>query len=139
MLNAKISWKELEFMDKVTYIWEIPADFIRDITIPPAEETWNKYRAIISVILGLPFFMVSGILPEDLIDPAEHWYILAAAAGLGAVFGIFTWKLTHSTKAPSFCWIYSTLAFIISIAWINLIADYLIEFLSFIQIITQIN
>lgn len=40
-------FRDMGIMDRLTYIYEIPVDFIRDITIPPpGDEQWNKWRAI---------------------------------------------------------------------------------------------
>lgn len=134
MLNAKTEWADLEFGDKVIYLWEIPADFIRNITVPPSEENWSKWRAIVSCVFGPIFFIVSGFIPDDTFDPftKKNWIVFPILGGVGIIFGFITWKVTHRNVAPSFVWIYSFLAFIISISWINLVANYLINFLSFI-------
>jgi len=38
---ARVEWSQMEFGDKILYLWEIPADFIRNITIAPSEENWS--------------------------------------------------------------------------------------------------
>jgi hypothetical protein len=38
MLTASENWNEMEFSEKIIYIWEIPANFLRDLVIPPSDE-----------------------------------------------------------------------------------------------------
>mmetsp|Transcript_7879 Transcript_7879/g.696 ORF Transcript_7879/g.696 Transcript_7879/m.696 type:complete len:90 (+) Transcript_7879:1499-1768(+) len=87
-----------------------------------------------SCIFGPIFFLVSGFLPEEVFDPFDSsiWWIYVILGGIGMIFAILVWKTSHKSNPPSYVWVFSTLAFIISIAWINAVADYLIEFLSFI-------
>ena len=57
----------MEFFDKLIYVWEIPVDFIRDVTIPCSEEVfllykkikknWNKIRAISNCVFSPIFFV----------------------------------------------------------------------------------
>lgn len=86
----------MDFMDKITYIWEIPADFLRDITICPAEENWNKYRAMASLVFGPVFFLFTGTLPDDLFDPEEDWVVLLILAGIGLFLSVLVWKTAHT-------------------------------------------
>jgi len=45
-------------MDRITYIYEIPVDFIREITIPPAnDEQWNKWRAMLCCLTSPAAFL----------------------------------------------------------------------------------
>ncbi len=47
----------MSFADKMLYIYEIPLNLLRDITIPPSEpEKWNKYKVMIVSVLG-PIFV----------------------------------------------------------------------------------
>ena len=48
----------MDLIEKLTFLWEIPANFIRDITIPPCDkESWKKWRAVLSCV-GAPLFFL---------------------------------------------------------------------------------
>jgi len=78
--------------------------------------------------------MMSGFLPASIFDPfnKKTLWVYYIIGGIGLIFSLITWKTTHKNKPPQFVWIYSTMAFLVSIAWINMVANYLIEFLNFI-------
>jgi hypothetical protein len=51
------SWAEMSIIDKILYIYEIPLNILRDITIPPSEnEKWNKHKVMLVCIFGPIFF-----------------------------------------------------------------------------------
>jgi len=54
-------------MDRLTYIYEIPVDLIRDITIPPPDdEQWNKWRAIVCCLTSPAAFLF-------ILSSNEYW------------------------------------------------------------------
>lgn len=56
--DFKGEFREMGIMDRITYIYEIPVDFIREITIPPAnDEQWNKWRAMLCCLTSPAAFL----------------------------------------------------------------------------------
>lgn len=70
----------------------------------------------------------------DTFDPfaSNSWIFFLIFGVIGIIFSLIIWKTSHKNMAPSYVWVFSLMAFIISIAWINMVANYLIDFLSVI-------
>lgn len=123
----------MDIIEKIIYIWEIPVDFIRDITIPPTDEDWSKWRALVTT-LTCPIFLIYFNLVAPI--PSNYIVVLCVLA-VSLVLDIFVWKTTHSNSPPSYSWVFSLFALLSALSWIGVIANLIIEFMGFIQIITQ--
>lgn len=88
----------MDIIEKIAYIWKIPIDFIRDITVPPNEEDWNKWRAMVTVIT-FPIFMIY----YNLVTPIPSNYIvIICTISVSIIIDIFVWKTTHFNQPPSY-------------------------------------
>ena len=57
LLSARDNWGEMEFADRITYLWEIPIDFLRDLTIPCTDEVFFNNLQIIIFNTNFYFFL----------------------------------------------------------------------------------
>ena len=58
-LKTKEEWSKMDLIEKLTFLWEIPANFIRDITIPPSDkESWSKWRAVLNCVTAPLFLLI---------------------------------------------------------------------------------
>ena len=58
-LKTKEEWSNMDLIEKLTFLWEIPANFFRDITIPPSvKENWSKWRAVLNCVTAPLFFLI---------------------------------------------------------------------------------
>lgn len=55
MYNARVKWNEADAFGRVSIFWELPADIVRDLTIPPVDEDWNQLRCL-ACCITMPFF-----------------------------------------------------------------------------------
>lgn len=69
-------------------------------------------------------------------DPYEDYYLSIILIGVGLALLILVWKTSHSNVAPSYIWVFCLLGFINSIIFIGKVSDQLIDFLTFMQILT---
>jgi len=42
----------MELVEKILFCWNVVADFVRDITIPPSDDNWGKWKAIITLLIS---------------------------------------------------------------------------------------
>lgn len=101
-------------------IYEVPVDFIRDITIPPPEdEQWNKSRAVLSTLLSpITFVFIVNYIDQQLFGISLVYLTL----GLGVAGAALVWKFSESQRPPAFMWVFSLMAFIVSVGYISQIA-----------------
>ncbi|KAL4455001.1 hypothetical protein ABPG74_006383 [Tetrahymena malaccensis] len=131
---------EMSIIQKIQYFYEIPVDFIRDVTIPPGDDDqWNKWRAFICCYTTpITFLFITGNIKMKVGD-VDGFYLAYLLLGIGFILSIIVWKYSHENKAPPFMFFFSLLAFIISVAYISTIAQILIDFIQFFQVLSGIN
>ncbi|EAS00353.2 sodium calcium exchanger protein (macronuclear) [Tetrahymena thermophila SB210] len=131
---------EMSIIQKIIYFYEIPVNFIRDLTIPPGDDDqWNKWRAFICCYTTpITFLFITGNI-KMLVGGIEGFYLAYLLLGIGFIFSLIVWKYSHENKAPAFMFFFSLLAFVISVAYISTIAQILIDFIQFFQILSGIN
>jgi len=55
--SSKI-WHEITTIQKIFYLYELPLNFIRDLTIPvPNEHMWSKRKALLNPIFSSLFVL----------------------------------------------------------------------------------
>ncbi|KAL4503332.1 hypothetical protein ABPG72_000938 [Tetrahymena utriculariae] len=131
---------EMSIIQKIKYFYEIPVNFIRDLTIPPGDDDqWNKWRAFICCYTTpITLLFITGNIKMKVGD-VDEFYLAYLLLGIGFIFSIIVWKYSHENKAPPFMSFFSLLAFVISVAYISTIAQILIDFIQFFQILSGIN
>ena len=120
-------------------IIDYPLNFIRDYTIPPAQDgDWSRMRACVTpATMPLAFFTLSEMLSKEIKKrihdpktPLIYTIISCCAILPGAIIGIFIRYRTKLHDPPDWLRIvYSFLAFIMSIAWIKFTSDNIVDML----------
>lgn len=68
-------------------------------------------------IKNLLFYFLIDI--EMTVGGVDNFYLVYIFLGLGFIGSIFVWKFSHSSRAPNFIWVFSLIAFILSIGYIS--------------------
>lgn len=115
-------------------------DFIRDLIIPCSNDNWNKYRATVNCIIS-PLFLLyfNPIIGDDIFNPFDYDFIPLIITPVGLVIAFIVYYTSHIKNPPSYSWIFCVLAFLNSISLIGLIADQLVDFMVFTQLLTNIS
>jgi len=123
---------------KVIRVINIPILFIGDLTMPSFEaENWNVYTTALTPVFGSLF-----ILSElGLIGYLNKHWSLWIAFGVGMIsLSIFLFiKGRKKNLAESYPGVFSAITLIVSIFWLNLITALVVDFLTFIQIVTGLS
>lgn len=132
----------------VLSIFYVPLTFLRNYTIPIAEEDqWNKVRAsLLPSTIIISFFYLFGMLNglgSDKADEAKSSF-LYLVIGLGAmvpgiIIGLFIYFKTTRTQPPQrLLTIYAMCAFGMSIAWVNFASNLIVDLLKLFGFITTL-
>jgi Ca2+/Na+ antiporter len=132
-------WKrqflKLAIIGKLFYICTYPLNVPLFLTIPTTR--WNRATSLVSLILGWPVifgalgFMTTTIKPSG-------FPIVTICIAVGCVMAVVLLFFTETGKPPKFKIAFLFWAFIISVAWIYLIANELINTLQAIGRILSI-
>ena len=116
----------------------IPILFMGDLTMPPFEANrWNRYTAAITPIFG-PLLIIweLGFLSSS----GSKWYFWALFATISLVLvGIMFYFGGKRNLAESHSGTFATITLLTSIFWLNLVSSLLVDFLSFIQLLTGLS
>jgi hypothetical protein len=107
----------MDGFERILYIYEIPVNFVRDITIPPCEEEkWVKWKAIVCCLIS-PFFatFILGFLDSEI----GGVNISVVIGPIGVVLGLIVWKTTHVNHPPAYMWIFCIFGFVLALMWIG--------------------
>lgn len=122
----------------MNFVVAAPLNFLRDYTVPMGEaEAWDRNRACITLItMPLAFFTLMGMIDGDSITLL--WVGLAWIP-----FGIFLavivrFRVKENDPPGWLMTTYSILAFVMSIAWINLTSDWVVSMLKLFGYVTGI-
>lgn len=126
------------------FFWKFLAfitNLFRDISIPMAEmEAWNRNRAAIVVVMMPSFyFFLSGDLVGDDVDDLTYWIILVML--VPCIFlALLVRFCTYQTVAPKWLnFVFAILAFLMSILWIGLASDIVVDCITMAGIVMNIS
>ena len=128
-VQGEESFSEMNFFKKLLFIFiDAPFDFIRRLTIPPADnEMWNRRIATINPIFSIFFIFFTLQIVTFTKAPPYSFYI---AEGIALILSVIIWFTTPLNKGPRRGMIlFSIFGFLLSIMWIWFIAKFLIDLL----------
>ena len=118
---------------KIANCIAVPLNIIRDYTVPMGEiDAWDRNRAAI-VLITMPaaFFVLMGF--EDNLVYGLWWMIP------GTILAIIVRLRTKQSEPPACLFtFYSIMAFVMSIAWINMISEFVVAMLKLFGYMTGI-
>ncbi len=123
---------------KIIRIINIPILFIGDLTMPSFEkENWNVYTTALTPVFG-SLFVLSEL---GLIGYLNHHWILWIVFGVSMILlSIFIFIKGHKKNlAAKYPGIFAPITLIVSLFWLNLITSLVVDFLTFIQIVTNLS
>nr|CAG4716577.1 unnamed protein product [Naegleria fowleri] len=135
-----IEWEEKSLFSKIFFIlfegWTL---LIRNLTIPKADpEDWSKFFACISMIFMPPFAtFATGYITLTL--PNTSFPVWALTLIIGCVFSLIIFFTSRRGKSPRYHFIFVFLAFIMSILWIYIIANEMVDLLTSLGVILQVS
>lgn len=138
-VKSEDPWHELNWLQKIVYVLiDAPFDFLRRLTIPPAnDEQWDRRFAVLFPICSIVFFfLVSGII--DFTEaPPVLFYILLGIGLVASVAIFYTTKQQHAPRRTII--VFAFFAFLMALVWIWWVANVLIDMLSFFGILFDIK
>ncbi|EAR85856.3 sodium calcium exchanger protein (macronuclear) [Tetrahymena thermophila SB210] len=138
--NFKQKLHEMSVPEKILALAEIPIDLIRYFIIPPAEDSqWNKIRAIVCCYTSPIVFLLcfGGITMQ--INGVEGFYVAYLLLAISFVLSIIVFFFTKKDQAPCFQWLFSLGSIFVAIAILSVIAQVLVDFINFFQLLTSMN
>jgi Ca2+/Na+ antiporter len=130
---------QMSIINKLFFIFlDAPFNFIRRLTIPPgSEDLWNRNYACVSPFFSIFFiFAVTGFF-DFTSSPPIAFYI---AEGIAILLGVVFWFTTPKTKAPKKLMLFFAIAcFALSILWIFFIANILVDLITLLGIILNLD
>lgn len=134
-VESEESWEEMSWIKKVIYICiDAPLDFIRRLTIPPADsEMWNRRIAAV-----VPFFSVFWVfITTGMINfydaPPIAFYVAEGVALIVSIIICFVTPLNHGPRRGMI--VFAVFAFLLSILWIWFFANIIIDLLGVLGLI----
>ncbi|KAG2382510.1 hypothetical protein C9374_005090 [Naegleria lovaniensis] len=135
-----IEWEEKSLFSKIFFVlfegWTL---LIRNLTIPKADpEDWSKFFACVSMIFMPPFAVfATGYVTLTL--PNSSFPVWALTLLIGCVFSLIVFFTSRRGKPPRYHFIFVFLAFIMSILWIYIIANEMVDLLTSLGVILQVS
>ena len=132
------SFKNMSIVDKFLFIFlDAPFDFLRRLTIPPGSaDQWNRRFASIGPVFTVLFIFFATKIYEFDKAPPIAFYV---AEGLALIIGIIIWFTTPLNNPPQRGLIVFSVAwFLISIVWIFLCANTLVDLIQFLGLALDI-
>jgi hypothetical protein len=121
-------WRERGFIGKFLYFAvEYPFNFLRFLSIPPCEEeNWSRLYGSVWFPFGVLF-----ICWTNSIDFHKYWIEIVSVVGASIVVGGVVFCTTYVNRPPNKCFmlLYAFFAFIMAVAWINWVANILVDLL----------
>lgn len=139
MLHVKYlrqkKWSDRTVFEKVLFIYEFPIDFIRDFSIPCVDDSrWNRRIAPFNPFFGSLVIIWQFDLFRYFNDLPGLWVLLIIFC---TGFGLYIWKISHTHRMPdSLALVFSIIAFVVSVLWVNLMASIFQDVLFMVQIIS---
>ena len=143
-------------LETASQVVAIPLNFIRDYTVPMGEaDAWDRNRAAITLVtMPLAFFILMGMLdfkevceknddnediPGTCVLPLTLLWVGLGWMPVGALLGLAVRFRTKEKEAPkTLMTIYAILAFVMSIAWINMTSDWVVSMLKLFGYVTGV-
>jgi len=127
------------------FLFEFPFVYLRIYTIPSSgEDTYNKCVAMChptTIAVFICWYWYKSDYFTCFIYAkafgAFNWIYIILIEGF--IFAIIIFCTSHRNQLPSYSLIYSIVGFIMSIIWINLVADYLMNFLNLIALLSGLR
>ena len=133
-------------LSKISNCVAVPLNIMRDYTVPMGEvDSWDRNRAaIVTITMPAAFVILMGFIdlhPEEEGDPIDIdsliiglWWFIP-----GAILALLVKFRTKVTEPPPRLFtLYSILAFIMSIAWINMTSEFVVAMLKLFGYMTGI-
>jgi Ca2+/Na+ antiporter len=125
-----------EWKDTFMKYFEIPFNFIRDITIPVVEEErWNKMYMVVYPITLLWFWLYSTGYFSGYYD---GFWIGVFTLPFQLLASYLVWKDIDEFEKPPETPIYTLFSLLNSVLWINLVAGFVVSFLEYMGVITKL-
>jgi len=123
---------------KIIRILNIPILFIGDLTMPSFEkENWNVYTTALTPVFG-PLFVLSELGLIGYLN--SHWVLWIVFGVSMVLLSIFIFIKGHKRNlAAKYPGIFAPITLIVSLFWLNLITSLVVDFLMFIQIVTELS
>jgi len=148
MRNVFKRAKKEGYCNSMMQLFFYPLTIVRDYSIPMSEEdSWDKRRGCVlpSTIL-ISFFYTFGLLQglgsddEDKAKSAMMFLIIGCAAFCpGILIGILIYFKTSKTQPPpKLITLYSIIAFVQAIAWINFASNCIVDLIMLFGFITTL-
>eukprot|EP01016_Furgasonia_blochmanni_P018472 TRINITY_DN2096_c0_g2_i1.p1 TRINITY_DN2096_c0_g2~~TRINITY_DN2096_c0_g2_i1.p1 ORF type:complete len:523 (+),score=92.18 TRINITY_DN2096_c0_g2_i1:61-1629(+) len=128
--TIKNEWDTISLPEKLYHIYLLPTFFVRDITIPLTDEEYyhREYAVLWPFLTPLFIFTVVGWKYINLI------YYLPVAI----VLAIIIFKAQDKTITEDYQIVFSFAGILGCVAWINLFANLLMDYLRLIEILTEL-
>lgn len=145
--RLKDDWRNGDCLDKFMFFVELPFNYLRRFTIPiSCDVEYNKFVAMMHPILTPVFCMWQYyrsqgqgelyFLDVELFPDFKLIYIFL---GLGFVLSILIFFSSHRTKMPEYDIIFAIFGFFMSIWWIKITADYVMNILNLIPLVSGLR
>ncbi|KAL9651694.1 hypothetical protein ABK040_009309 [Willaertia magna] len=135
-----IEWNDKNILSKIFFIcFEGITLLVRSLTIPKADpEEWSKFFAVLNPLF-MPVFAVfsAGYIGYNL--PNTNFPLWALLTLLGIPFSIIIYFTTTSRKPPRYHFVFVFLSFVMSVLWIYVIANEMVDFLTSLGVILRIS
>lgn len=112
--NTSKKWHEISTIQKIYYLYELPLNILRDLTIPiPNESMWSKRKAVLNPIFcSLLVLLITGCKWKNLIihnnfvvisfQITEGFYLIYLILPISGLISLLVYKFTNNKEAPFF-------------------------------------
>jgi len=135
--RKKAAYHEMTCYEKFIFIIEIPFTILRDLSVPVANEgDYTKWLVTIQPITA-PFFLIVTLGEQS--TEIFGFNILVYQLSLGLILAICVHFTTSHHQLPSYDLLYALAGMCQSVLWIYLLSNILMDLLTFISIITELD
>ena len=135
-----IKWEEKSVADRIFFIlFEGPLVLVRNLTIPKADpEDWSRFFAVLSPLF-MPSFALfaTGYLSLTVGNSQFPLWVLLTLIGL--LCSILIYFTTNGKRRPVYHVVFVVVSFVMSILWIYLIANELVDVLNSMGVLWNIS
>mmetsp|Transcript_15355 Transcript_15355/g.22302 ORF Transcript_15355/g.22302 Transcript_15355/m.22302 type:complete len:514 (+) Transcript_15355:353-1894(+) len=134
--HSQKSFESLSITEQIFFIVLFPLNLFRELTIPYyTEANWSRGKASVVPLFIALFLLTTEELLGSSVGPFPVWV-------LGLVLSLtssgFIWCTTKVSKPPSYNWVFSCVAFVMSILWICNICSYVVDLLSLVGLLLKV-
>ena len=129
--------------DKVVFIAEYPFSFLRWLSIPSADNSWSSRRRFMAHVVPI------GATVIVYLDFSPMWTGGTPYDGFGGFFWLFMilsyfvgtamFQLSKDDELPKWSWVLVALAFLSTVAWLDLLGNECVAVLESIGVITGLT